>query len=200
MTVCGMSARVLFLFGMFSAGLAGSVPSASAEVLNVHGLDDSERIVATMLSVGPGYLLRRTYSISGGKEPTFTALEEESHYNGVKKELSGPFESIGTTPLRSEDVAGLDHYLTFLRMEYPGKCYATDTITVEYFRDDQLIGSESFKDETCVASWYTWKNGEVVVDGDKFRDFPTEALMGMRPFLLMEQRIWNERKQAEKES
>ncbi len=177
------------------AGSPGFVPSASAEVLNVVGLKENERIVATTISVGPGYLLRRIYSITGGAGPVFTAIEEESHYDGKKKELPDGPAPIGSTGLLPEEVAGLDFYLTFLRQEYRGQCYARDTIDLDYYRDGTLIGSESFEDKTCVATWFTWRNGEVRVRGDSFRDFPPEALKSMRTFLLVEQRIWRERKE-----
>jgi hypothetical protein len=190
---------LLVRFTLVLLVLIASSAGVRAERLNVRGLKVNERIVMTYTSAGPGYLLRRIYSVDGGAVQKFTAIEQESVYDGKRRELSSDLEPIGTTDLTPEEAQGLDTYLAFLRQEYPGKCYAYDKIICDYFRDGEVIGSESFEDKTCVATWYTRKKGEVVLKGDSYMDFPPDLLRDMIPILLVEQRLWEDIKQAAKE-
>jgi hypothetical protein len=191
---------VLFLT-LAASSLLADTPAASTaaepakktiERLNVRDLKAGEKVVVTYVSAGPGYLLRRIYSIEGGAETKFTAIEQESVYDGKRRELKSDLEPIGETVLTTEEKFGVENYFTFLRMEYQGNCYAYDKLTLDHFRDGKLIGTESFHDKTCVATWFTRKNGQVVRKGDSFKDFPVDLLWSMVPVLLVEQRLWEE--------
>lgn len=160
--------------------------------LSVRDLKAGEKVVVTYVSAGPGYLLRRLYSIEGGTETKFTAIEQESVYDGKRRELKSDLEPIGETVLTHDEKNGVENYFTFLRMEYKGNCYAYDKLTLDHYRDGRLIGTESFHDRTCVATWFTRKNGRIVRNGDAYQDFPVEVLWSMVPVLLIEQRIWEE--------
>jgi len=176
--------------GLSVAGAEGN--SEGMGRLDVRKLAAGERIVVTYVSAGPGYLLRRLYSLEGGAEVRFTAVEQESVYDGKRREVEGEMEPIGDTVLSFDERNGLENYFTFLRMEYPGQCYAYDKLTLDHFRDGKLVASESFHDKTCVATWFTRREGKVVRNGDSFRDFPVEVLWSMVPILLVEQRLWEE--------
>jgi len=169
------------------------------ERLNVRALKADEKIVVTYVSAGPGYLLRRIYSIEGGAEVKFTAIEQESVYDGKRKELKSDLEPIGVTALTADETNGLENYFTFLRMEYQANCYAYDKLTLDHFRGGKLIGTESFHDKTCVASWFTRRNGQIVRTGDLYKDFPVEVLWSMVPILLVEQRLWEDVRAEQKE-
>ena len=192
--------RVRHFFLLCAAGiLAGAglpaqeeAPKKTIERLNLRSLQANERVVVTYVSAGPGYLLRRIYSMDGGEAVKFTAIEQESVYEGKRRELASELEPIGETILTADEANGLENYFTFLRMEYKGNCYAYDKVTIDHFRDGKLIGTESFHDKTCVATWFTRKNGKIVRNGDTFRDFPVEVLWSMVPILLIEQRLWEE--------
>ncbi len=185
--------RVLLCFVVSSlAAAAGEPATKSIERLSVRDLAANERIVVTYVSAGPGYLLRRIYSLDGGESVKFTALEQESVYDGKRKQLASEHEPIGETVLTRDEINGVENYFTFLRMEYPGNCYAYDKLTIDHLRDGKLIGTESFHDKTCVATWFTRRNGQVVRNGDTFRDFPLDLLWSMVPILLVEQRLWED--------
>ena len=190
---------VLFVLGIFAPAAPAQEPvKAPVERLNLRELDANERLVVTYVSAGPGYLLRRIYSMDGGAQVKFTAIEQESVYEDKRRQLASDLEPIGETVLTGEELNGLESYFTFLRMEYPGNCYAYDKLTLDHFRDGKLIGTESFHDKTCVATWFSRKNGTVVRNGDTFRDFPLDLLWSMVPILLIEQRLWEEvRQEAE---
>lgn len=174
------------------SALAEEPARPSVERLNVRSLAADERIVVTYVSAGPGYLLRRIYSLDGGEHVKFTAIEQESVYDGKRRELPSDMEPIGETVLTPEEVNGLENYFTFLRMEYKGQCNAYDKVTLDYFRAGKLIGTESFNDKTCVATWFTRRNGKIVRNGDTYKDFPVDLLWSMVPILLVEQRLWED--------
>lgn len=185
--------RVLACLLLPSLAATAEEPAAkSIERLNLRELKAGERVVVTYVSAGPGYLLRRIYSMDGGESVKFTAIEQESVYDGKRKQLASEYEPIGDTVMTREELNGVESYFTFLRMEYPGNCYAYDKLTIDHFRDGKLIGTESFHDKTCVATWFTRKDGHVVRNGDTFRDFPVDLLWSMVPILLVEQRLWEE--------
>lgn len=185
--------RVLACLLLPSLPATAEEPAAkSIERLNLRELKAGERVVVTYVSAGPGYLLRRIYSMDGGESVKFTAIEQESVYDGKRKQLASEYEPIGDTVMTREELNGVESYFTFLRMEYPGNCYAYDKLTIDHFRDGKLIGTENFHDKTCVATWFTRKDGQVVRNGDTFRDFPVDLLWSMVPILLVEQRLWEE--------
>jgi len=185
--------RLLLVACLAASPLVADEPAKPAlERLNARDLKAGEKIVVTYISAGPGYLLRRIYSLDGGTEVKFTAIEQESVYDGKRRELASDLEPIGETVLTSDERNGLENYFTFLRMEYPGNCYAYDKITLDYFRDGTLVGTESFHDKTCVATWFTRRNGQIVRNGDTFKDFPVDLLWSMVPILLVEQRLWED--------
>ena len=179
-----------------TAAPAETASPAAGERLSVRDLAANEKIVVTYVSAGPGYLLRRIYSIEGGAETKFTAIEQESVYDDKRRKLPSELEPIGETALTPEEKNGLENYFTFLRMEYKGNCYAYDKLTLDHFRDGKLLRSESFHDKTCVATWFTRKDGRIVRNGDSFRDFPVDVLWSMIPILLIEQRLWEEQRTA----
>lgn len=200
-----MRVRHLILVGaawlLACAGLSAQEEPAkkSIERLNLRSLKANEKVVVTYVSAGPGYLLRRIYSMDGGEAVKFTAIEQESVYDGKRRQLPSELEPIGETVLTPDEANGLENYFTFLRMEYKGNCYAYDKVTIDHFRDGKLIGTESFHDKTCVATWFTWKDGKIVRNGDTFQDFPVELLWSMVPILLIEQRMWEEIRAEEAE-
>lgn len=171
--------------------------SKPMERLNLRSLKANERMVVTYVSAGPGYLLRRIYSMDGGEQVKFTAIEQESVYDDKRRQLPSDMEPIGTTVLTSDEANGLENYFTFLRMEYKGQCYAYDKLILDHFRDGKLIATESFHDKTCVATWFSRRDGKVVRNGDTYKDFPVDLLWSMVPILLIEQRLWEEVRQAE---
>ena len=185
-----------------ATGLSAQEPTKKPlERLNVRDLKAGEKLVVTYISAGPGYLLRRIYSIEGGTETKFTAIEQESVYEGKRRELKSDLEPIGDTVLTIDEKHGLENYFTFLRMEYKGNCYAYDKLTLDHFRDGTLIGTESFHDKTCVASWFTRRNGQVVRSSDQtYKDFPVDVLWSIVPIQLIEQRMWEEIRQEQKDA
>lgn len=183
-----------------STAAPAEVAKKPIERLNARDLKAGEKIVVTYVSAGPGYLLRRIYSIEGGEETKFTAIEQESVYEGKRRELKSDLEPIGETVLTHDEKNGLENYFTFLRMEYKGNCYAYDKVILDYFRDGTLVGTESFHDKTCVATWFTRRNGQVVRSSDQtYKDFPVDVLWSMVPIQLIEQRLWEDIRKEQKE-
>jgi len=185
-----------------TTGLSAQEPGKKPlERLNLRDLKAGEKLVVTYISAGPGYLLRRIYSIEGGAETKFTAIEQESVYDGKRRELKSDLEPIGDTVLTTDEKIGLESYFTFLRMEYQGNCYAYEKLILDHFRDGTLIGTESFHDKTCVASWFTRRNGQVVRSSDQtYKDFPVDVLWAIVPIQLIEQRMWEEIRKEQKDA
>ena len=134
-------------------GLAGASASR-AETLSVASLRRDEVIDITFESSGCFNQSTDHYRItrdSAGRTWFEASTEVREWHKQQKKMLDRGTASIGKVALTAAEVAGLDSLFRFYRQKHPGGCTLVETAAVRYLRDGTSIGTEEFRDASCMT-------------------------------------------------
>ena len=105
-----------------------------------------------------------------------------------KRMVDRGMSPIGKVALTAEEMVGVDSLLKFYRQKHPGGCTNVDEITLNYERDGVSIGSEEFRDASCMTL-----SVDMYLKDEEMRrkvgDFDWELMKQIVTFSKIEKRI-----------
>ena len=123
---------------------------SQAEQLRFNELKDDETIVVDFFSTGCFHTISRQYLIKGGKVKVFIATNQAIDWRNGKSFIVAK-KPMGETELTPGESAGLDALVAFYELNTGGGCTTRDTIRIEYYRDEKLLASKRYQDDSCAT-------------------------------------------------